>query len=516
MKNAKYILSSLTALLIVATSILTTACDRNENDVAPFGQQPGGTGNADGNALRIVASKQPFMDETGTRASTDFGGTYTTTFETGDEIGIIAVKDGAVLDDCNNVKLTYNAAGSKWEGDNPVYFKDGATYIAYSPYRAVMNGKKSTQEIYDAFTVSVNQSTAEKYAANDLMTSTTCTADKTAKTLTIAFEHRMAMLEISPVLYGRNSDNWKYPIKNSQFDGTVSMNGNTAISSFQITADAPYRCLRKQEKTITSFELSYKISDLNNVLKYVTCTTSGSYTFTGGQRKKIIPCKQRNIQVGDYYYSDGSIFPSDMNTTSPPGQDDGCIGVVFALGSTGIAADDNIDEYSGSGLTGAIHGYVSALSSTEPTAWQSSLYYWPPASKTTYKWGYSVTGRSNFACMQFAEDFETSPTSSGWYIPTLAQLKDMNATKKVCEPNMISAGGSGYPPPNPTTAIKPAEGVWIWTCTGDPISSDSRVSKVFGVWFMGSTGTQGEERLLNTLEQDNNKHSYVSHYVLTF
>lgn len=117
MTTSRYILLSVAALLLAATGTLLTSCDRSEDDITSSGQQqPDNTGNGNtdnDNTLRIVAAKQPFADETGTRASTDFGGTYATTFETGDEIGIIAVKDGAVLDDCNNVKLTYNATDSK-------------------------------------------------------------------------------------------------------------------------------------------------------------------------------------------------------------------------------------------------------------------------------------------------------------------------------------------------------------------------------------------------------------------
>lgn len=458
MKVTRYILLPVAILLAVLT--LMTACERSGDEPALPEQQPDHTdGGSAGNTLRVIASKQPFANKAGTRVNTDFDDpAYLTTFVDGDRIGITAVKNGAVLSDCNNVPLTYKESARTWEG-NDIFYKEGATYIAYYPYRqTVMDGKKSVLEIYNAFTVAGNQSTVQLFYANDLMTSTACTANKTTKTLTITFEHRLAMLEIKPVLYGRNSsDNWEYPIKNSEFDGSALINDNTLKSFFQINADAPYRCLFKP-MTVTSFEFNYKIISSKGDLKYITCTTSGSYTLTGGQRRRISLFWNRDISVGDYYYSDGSIFPGDMNITSPPGQDDGCIGVVFSVTPT----QDDISK--------GIHGYATALSSSQPTSW-----------------------------------------NEGYYTYSLDQLQVMNNTKSVCEPNMKYAGGSGYSPPSPTSAIKPEEGVWIWSSKHSDPTPDGVILGADAMWFKGTKGTDGEIRSMKAYQNGNGKHSFVKH-----
>lgn len=433
-------------MLLAATGILLTACDRGMDDMPLSGQQqPGNDGSGDGTGgLCIVAAKQPFTDETGTRAITDFDGTYTTTFENGDQIGVITVKDGAVLADCNNLKLTYNAAKDQWESDKPVYFEDGATYIAYYPYQSKMDGKKSAQEIYDAFTVSTTQYWEDYFAKNDLMIADNGTVNKTAKTLSFAFEHKMALLEISRAYYGRTTDGWAYPfIKNIEISSII-IGSVTNIYPFTDEADysKPYRLYVKPEAGAqVSIRYAYKFLTGGNLLSSYTWNAPSGLTFVEGQRRKIIPSKTRNLEVGDYYYSDGSIAPArtiaginyDGSPLKCPGKDEGCIGVVFATADDAIG--DAIGQYTGSGLTGAIHGYVAALDDAKEGA--------------QMEWGYMLTktstddldfvGYANTKKIQAASGYDdlTFPAcwyathyaasvpgnTSGWYLPSVGQLQ---------------------------------------------------------------------------------------------
>lgn len=320
MMKTRYILLSVTALLLAVTGILMTSCDRNEDDPVSSGQQQpdntgGSTGNADGNALCIVAAKQPFADETGTRAGTDLGGT--TTFETGDEIGVIAVKDGAVVAGYNNVKLTYNSADGTWAGDD-IFYVNGATYISYSPYRAVMNGKTSAQEIFDAFVVADVQNTAALFAANDLMIDDSGTIDKPAKTLTFAFEHKLALLEIPGEcarLHARTTSGKIYPIQQSMLTNWLRINGDLygiKNALFRLpTGTQPYRYLLKPT-TWTRFALRYDIHTTLMDSSLPTWETTTNITFVAGQCRRIFPTKTRDVAVGDWYYADGSIFPGNM------------------------------------------------------------------------------------------------------------------------------------------------------------------------------------------------------------
>lgn len=507
MMKSKY-LRPFAAVLLLTTMFLTTACDRSDSDtVLPGQQQPNNM--HDGNGLCIVTTKQPFADESGTRANTDFGGLYKTVFTNGDRIGVIAVIDGAVLDDCNNLLLTYDENGGKWVGDD-IFHKTDATYIAYSPYREAMNGKTNVQEIFDAFVVATDQSTADLFAANDLMISANGTVDKAAKTLSFAFEHKLAMLEIDR-LHGRTSaEQWLYPIKEASISGCL-LNNLPIASPFVNPGEdnAPHRYLVKPVSD-ASLSINYTINNNYTGISWNVL----HQTFVGGQRRRIVPSKKRDIAVGDCYYSDGSIYPGNLidANTAPPGADKGCIGVVYALGSTGIAAADDIEYYKNTGLAGGgIHGYVTALNSTPPTIWQSGyeLMRWPSTNKTEYR-GIRNGMREP---EKYLPDFVTSPTSSGWYMPSLAQLRAMNKTRNVCETIMKRAGGDGYLHPS---AKEYKDGVWIWTNTCRNEQSPGIYNLMWCIWFMGTEPADGDEDAFRTSLDGNKWHSYVAHFCLTF
>lgn len=461
MMKTRYILLSVTALLLAVTGILMTSCDRNGDDPVSSGQQqPDNTGD---NALHIVASKQPFMSETGTRAGTDLGGT--TTFENGDEIGVIAVKDGAVVAGCNNVKLTYNSADGTWAGDD-IFYDNGATYISYSPYRAVMNGKTSAQDIFDAFVVADVQNTAALFAANDLMIDDSGTADKTTKTLTFTFEHKLALLEIPGEcvrLHARTTNGKRYPIQQSMLINRLYINGDLygiKNALFRLpTGTQPYRYLLKPT-TWTELGLHYEIQTTPDDISYALAAweTTASITFVAGERRKIFPTKTRDVALGDLYYADGSIYPRNMVIAIsgyPPS--DGCIGVVFATGATGINNGDDISYYSGSGLTGAIGGYVLALEDALDVmgaqSWSSVFTIVGTSTSTTDYLGYSNTkkikgmsgyGESTYPACWAATNFGVAApsNSSGWYLPSAGQWQTILNNKAKLTSSLTTVGGT--------------------------------------------------------------------------
>lgn len=443
-------------LLTTALSALA-ACDKNTGAILP-GQQP----DIDDNSLYIVATKQPFIDEseTTTRTNTDFG-SYTTSFANGDRIGIIGVRGGTVVPECNNLPLTYNSITHKWEGNN-IYYTEGVTYIAYSPYKeTVMNGKKSVQEIFNAFTIDSDQSTLAKFNANDLLASTSCTVDKEAKTLTITFEHRMAMLEIAR-LHGRAAGNYRYPIKNSSITNISAGGGNYISLPYRNSAEgesAPFRCFIKPVSA-EMFQPAVRIADVDGTVKWEReLDASDNFNATGGYRYKIVISVSRLITAGDYYYSDGSIFPG--NITPVPGKDKGCIGVIFANGATGTSKGDNINDYSGSGLKGAIHGYVVALE----YAGGGNQYMWDSRDYNVYLMHNTSTNSNDFkgyfntkniknngysadntpACWQACNYSPAAPgNSSGWFFPSSGQMKMLYETRGTLQSAFSKVGGSGF------------------------------------------------------------------------
>ena len=103
---------------------------------------------------------------------------FFTTFEDGDKIGVTGIKDGKILDVCNNVLFTYHndtlINGIQYSqfinqrGYSFVERVDGAKYFAYYPYNPAYNGK-SLEEICENFAPLEDQHTKESFDKSDLM-----------------------------------------------------------------------------------------------------------------------------------------------------------------------------------------------------------------------------------------------------------------------------------------------------------------------------------------------------------
>lgn len=161
-----------------------------------------------------------------------------------------------------------------------------------------------------------------------------------------------------------------------------------------------------------------------------------------------------HAEVGDYYYSDGTWSPS---STPAGGSGAIAIGVVFY---TGVGPDDAIGNYSGSGLTGKIHGYVVAAKSllgNHVTSYGGRLpkdlfnhlqnFDVPEIENNNNRSynGYAVikiirekyipkTTEYEFpafaACATYHTDTQQAPVnSSGWYLPSAAMLPAINNIK---------------------------------------------------------------------------------------
>lgn len=310
----KYIAYTCVCLLLLAT-----ACSKDdENKIVTA------------DCLRVTAAKTDFTDEHGrTRAVTDEE-PLLTTFETGDAIGITAVdKDGNVLADCNNIKLVYNANTGSWEGEDVYFLAAAKQYFAYSPYSTSMNGKASTDAVYAAFTPGIDQSTKELFAAADLMTSTTCTADKTNKTLNIAFAHRMTMIEVPArveTLYAKTDiSSFEYPIANHTFKSLL-INGLETMKYYTTSSSKTRRYLVAPGTKDIILSASYQ-DNLSNTNR--SCEGTVDAPTVGGTCIRVYFSKSRNLAIGDAYYEDGSIWPVEFSPSLKIPNPDKAIGIVY-------------------------------------------------------------------------------------------------------------------------------------------------------------------------------------------
>ena len=373
------------------------------------------------------------VDNNGAKTRATDNGTGTT-FVSGDAIGIFAVNiDGTLA--LTNAKYTYD--GTSWlnsnNTDNLPYY-DGAKYFAYYPYQASLtsdkyDATKATAETFFASLISswtpgTDQSTQDKYTAQDLMVSL-ATVNASTGSSSFAMSHQMSMVEMD------------LPQYHYTYDGADTYRFTfSTVKPFNI-ADGKYRLLVNPSAALSiTGNNQYNSTDATKtkgwnisgttpaVAKYKVYKYYGaSASLTQTSRHDVYIGK---ASVGDYLYSDGTAGTVTSGKT--------IVGVVF---SNQISTA----EYS----AGYTHGYALALtdaSATCPT--------WGPypgdagLTKVTTFAGYyndinsGYTGTFNknynknnntYPAWQAANSYNVAVagSNSGWYLPSIGQWWEVAA-----------------------------------------------------------------------------------------
>lgn len=341
--NMKTNLFLLSLLFLLCTSVLCGCANDDEQILS-----------TDGSTLTVHATANGFASADGVNTRASESG-YNTTFTKGDQIGVFAVKDGRVIEDCKNVPLTYNGTG--WEGT--VYYYTGAKYFAYYPYVASMSDKTSVEEIVDAFTPQSDQSTNENYTKSDLMTADVVSPSD--KRLNFQFEHKMSLIEISlPLQKYITPAPEKYEYSSPVIGATFSIDPGSGQQSI-----TPYKMGGGVYRYIVPAKVSHTVGGEFQTGDGKTIAYSkAGFSLSAGNYKRLnvsydgAPSgepQERAIAIGDYYYSDGSICPG--NASNPPSED--CIGIVFStdVNRIGQVATEALGK---KGVT-TPHGLVMAL-----------------------------------------------------------------------------------------------------------------------------------------------------------
>lgn len=365
--------------------------------------------------IRATAGGFTAADGADTRASES---NYTTNFTADDAIGVFAVKNGAVIADCKNVKCTYDATTQTWTADATIYYYTGATYFAYYPYESGLStdGITDVSGIVDYFNknITTDQGSYDKYTACDLMTATAASPG-TDKTLSFNFEHKMSLIEIAlPVQKYKTSEQpgayeYSFPVIGATFsivpngtNGTVS-----SIIPYNISKGV-YRCIIPAG---TSYTVSGEFVAGGNTITYSKESLSlsaGNYkrlnvTYNGAPSTSV---NVRPLAVGDFYYSDGSIVPG--TTDNPPVE--GCIGVIYCVDNSFITSNSTkkvtggythalvvaLKDASTSSTWHDAGNAVSSYQNTVAVPSNSSDWYWPNWDELKYIcWGSSSTQSTN-------------------------------------------------------------------------------------------------------------------------
>lgn len=430
MKN--YFMKS--SMMLMTVSAVLASCTQEEivqNDV-PTRQ-----------ALNISVNIQDFVSEDGSRATTGTDENRTTAFADGDEMGMYVISnDGTVI--CNNEKFVYN--GTTWEAANELYYWKNADYIVYYPYDAGLTAQNITtvDVIKTKFAESADfytQNTAEAYEKADLMLAE---VPKPADG-NIRFElaHQFSMVEINvPVR--------KYVTSEAQgsfeYTAPVSLNWDTpltidgkAVTPYS-TGKGSFRFIVPSEKELSLTLDGHLVYDEGVPVNFDSSTESQSVNLASGTCKvynvtydKISSeVVTRDLEVGDFYYTDGSIYPygnqqGEYDLDKPVKK--GCIGVIFEVG-TGVPN------------TPWTHGSVLALKSLGQAKWSVNKctvegnVIETLSADATIKSGYEVTQALvqmegfllndaanlayNFGKGEEDSQYAAPVSSSGWYLPSIA------------------------------------------------------------------------------------------------
>lgn len=314
--------------------------------------------------LNVVATANDFVssDATSRVSETD----YTTTFKEGDAIGVFVVRDGEAL--ISNMKMTLGADGTTWAGENGAklyYYKD-ADYIAYSPYTDGLSATSET-EIVNYFTTKLEgttgQSTLADYQAADLMTASVAAAEVTrGQNINFKFAHQMSMIEIKvPIRAYTTTGGYEYSaplglkVKIGDKEGfsLCTFGKETTGDAGSEVTKGIYRCIVAPSETALNVEGEFQDGSdpvyfpaTNGAALSVT-PKAGSYKGFDVNYTYESYNAERDLEIGDYYYADGSIWPNDLENAPKTG----CIGIIF---STTVAEQSLIDlKYN--------HGYVVSI-----------------------------------------------------------------------------------------------------------------------------------------------------------
>lgn len=329
----------------------------------------------------------PVSPETATRIPQEDG--LVTRFTAGDAIGLFAIKDKAIADGANNIRLTYTPETDEWKTANgDLYWYEGTSYIAYYPYKKdiTIDPTQTEEMIVGALAAAMppaaDQSDAGKYTASDLMIAT-CSPDTGnestgRKTLNLSFAHQFTLLILEPQIhvtciepadagftYRNQSTTWAPDTKARQ----VTMNGIKACKMDNGTFRA---IIAPQEKG--QIQCSYSTDNvILNEEKTVTAAGSTT-TFNAGEChtlkiNSLIPGPGsliRPLAPGDFVFqgTDGiEVYPGDgLLTDGKIPEYQQAIGMVITCTADKLT-DPKCNENNWN------HAYVMALDSIGTGKW---------------------------------------------------------------------------------------------------------------------------------------------------
>lgn len=404
--------------------------------------------------LSICAIKGAFTDSDGVTTRLSTGTDYISTFTDGDQIGVTMIKNGVVMYENDNICYTYEAATKKWitTGKNPpVYYDAGATYIAYYPYDASMNGKLSTDAIIQNFNPPTDQSTLKGYNRSDLMVAQGIIEPST-KTLTFNFtQHEMVLYEFHLAGESYQTSNgyvYSRPVEDGQGKVTANVDG-TEIKCYQAFSN---RARLLVKPTASAVSINITIVSNRKTYNITNQTLEKLPTVKGTYKQYNIRCDvtgNRNFAQGDRFHSDGCILPyyADAYKVNPIGNP--CIGVILQVGASW---GESVATYGDKLKNSYINGYVIAFENSSRTYssnysgdWNSGYINTTTMHNKTVNEGAIKNPVAEYP-YEYGKTTPAPKESSGWYSPARNQMsfirdRKNNTLFRKSNGNYIITGG---------------------------------------------------------------------------
>ena len=268
----------------------------------------------------------------------------TTSFEVGDQIGVYVVNSSGTITNAN-VAFTLGATG--WTSATSLAYNDQNSYYAYYPYQSTLSGGRSASSSYagssaddffsaaiTAWTPSTTQNTKALFNAADLMVAKGVGSSDGTVTFSMTHKMGLALMEVGSYSYSLSSD------------ATYTWSAKPAITGCSPYNVRGYSHLVVKPSSTTTI-LGNSITVAAGYAKHFTFTGSATHT----------------LQVGDIYYSDGSISrPAEASryTDKTP------VGVISYL--------NDGTSYSNSVCQNKSHALVQALQTAGTGRWGPGEY----------------------------------------------------------------------------------------------------------------------------------------------
>ncbi len=273
---------------------------------------------------------------------------FKTVFTSGDRLGLIVTDGGSQLV-IDNKAFTFD--GTKWTdagGSQNITYDASYRYLVYYPYSETMNGKKTEDEIKNAFTPKADQRNYADYTASDLMIGTGGMFNTAGNILRMELKHVRTMLILAPKYtyeWKGQTYNW---VPDNFSDGGLVIGDNVYVP-WQSGTNETRLLLSASELSSGSIRYFYTQGGQKK---------TGTAVISGGQQGKyqwIVPeTSVYTLAPGAVYYADGTLLPSAAGYTgSTP------IGIVYSTDVSRIstAAKQALKEKG----VDTPHGLVMAL-----------------------------------------------------------------------------------------------------------------------------------------------------------